>query len=231
MQLKASNNMLKISVLGDSISTFTGYNPDGYSVFYNKEIARANGLHDMSETWWNQVIDACEGELLVNDSFSGSRVSGLEFPAANSIQRILNLRKDAIPDIILVYIGFNDFGYGVSLNRRWLSNTNRLLFFQDSYDIMLKRLKVAYPNAMILCGTLSKTFIKNKPDWKFPEQHVGKTPFSSYNASIRKICRKNKVFLVELSRFVYETYDGSHPTKNGHKTFADGWIEELKNII
>lgn len=160
MQLKASNNMLKISVLGDSISTFTGYNPDGYSVFYNKEIARANGLHDMSETWWNQVIRAYNGDLLVNDSFSGSRVSGLEFPSANSVQRILNLRKDAIPDVILVYIGFNDFGYGVPLKRKWFSNMNRLLFFQDSYCIMLKRLKIAYPNAIIVCGTLSKTFIK-----------------------------------------------------------------------
>lgn len=49
--------------------------------------------------------------------------------------------------------------------------------------------------------------------------------------SIRKVCLKNKVFLAELSYFSYETYDSSHPTKIGHKTFADGWIEELNNIL
>ncbi len=231
MQLKASNNMLKISILGDSISTFTDYNPDGYSVFYNEEMAKVNGLYDVSETWWNQVIKACDGELLVNDSFSGSRVSGLEFPSASSLQRILNLRKDAIPDIILVYIGFNDFGYGVPLKKKCFSNMNKLQFFHDSYDIMLKRLKVAYPNSIIVCGTLSKTFINSKPNWKFPEERVGKIPFYSYNASIRRVCRKHKVALAELDHIVYETIDGSHPTKKGHKTFAYGWIEELNNII
>lgn len=223
--------MLLFSILGDSISTYTGYNPCGYAVFYDDKKCIRNGICNVSETWWNQVIRAYNGDLLVNDSFSGSRVSGLEFPSANSVQRILNLRKDAIPDVILVYIGFNDFGYCVPLKRKWFSNMNRLLFFQDSYCIMLKRLKIAYPNAIIVCGTLSKTFIKNKPDWKFPEERVEKMPFYSYNASIRRVCRKHKVALAELSDLAYETYDGSHPTKNGHKAFADGWIEELKNII
>ncbi len=223
--------MLLFSILGDSISTYTEYNPCGYAVFYDDKKCIKNGIYNVSDTWWNQVIKACDGKMLVNDSFSGSRVSGVGFPSANCVQRILNLRKDEIPDIILVYIGFNDFGYGVPLKRKWFSNMNRLLFFQDSYDIMLKRLKTAYPDAIIVCGTLSKTFISNKPNWKFPEQYTGKVPFSSYNASIRKICRKNKVFLAELSNIVYETYDGSHPTINGHKTFADGWIEELRSII
>lgn len=223
--------MLLFSILGDSISTYTGYNPCGYAVFYDAEKCIRNGLYSVSETWWNQVIRAYNGDLLVNDSFSGSRVSGLEFPSANSGQRILNLRKDEIPDIILVYIGFNDFGYDVPLKRKWFSNTNRLLCFQDSYCIMLQRLKTAYPNAIIVCGTLSKTFIKDKPDWKFPEERVGKIPFYSYNDSIRRVCRKHKVALAELDHIVYETIDGSHPTKKGHETFAYGWIEELKRII
>lgn len=219
------------SILGDSVSTYMGYNPSGYAVFYDAEKCIRNGIYSADDTWWSQVIRAYNGDLLVNGSFSGSRVSGLEFPSANSLQRILNLRKDAIPDIILVYIGFNDFGYGVPLKRKCFSNMNRLLFFYDSYEIMLKRLKIAYPNSIIICGTLSKTFINNKPNWKFPEECVGKIPFYSYNASIRRACRKHKVALVELDHIVYETIDGSHPTNKGHETFAYGWIEELKHII
>ena len=58
------------SILGDSISTYMGYNPCGYAIFYDAEKCIRNGLYSVSETWWNQVIRVCDGELLVNNSFS-----------------------------------------------------------------------------------------------------------------------------------------------------------------
>lgn len=42
--------MKKISVLGDSISTFEGYNPAGYEVFYDNIVSHNNGLSSVDDT-------------------------------------------------------------------------------------------------------------------------------------------------------------------------------------
>lgn len=108
---------MKISIMGDSISTFEGSNPQGYRVFYEGYKARINEMDAVTKTWWYQVIDSLNGELCVNNSYSGSRVSGLQFPASYSERRICELRDITTPDHILAYIGFNDFGYHVPIGR------------------------------------------------------------------------------------------------------------------
>lgn len=69
-----------ISIMGDSISTFESFNPDGYCVFYDEQMQYINGLTLVNDTWWAQVIQALHGELCVNNSYSGSKVSGEGFP-------------------------------------------------------------------------------------------------------------------------------------------------------
>ena len=106
--------MRLVSILGDSISTYSGYNPDGYAVFYNQEMQKKNGLRSVYDTWWAKANQAMSALLCVNNSYSSSKVTGLDFPASNSIKRLKNLQTEKYsPDIILVYMGFNDFGYGV----------------------------------------------------------------------------------------------------------------------
>lgn len=107
---------MNISVLGDSLSTYEGFNPPDYDVFYNRNNIILNGLKSPYDTWWDIVINTLGASLCVNNSFSGSRVSGERFPAANCFDRITNLKtKDKNPDVIFVYLGFNDFGNGVPI--------------------------------------------------------------------------------------------------------------------
>ena len=63
------------SIFGDSISTFGGSNPDNYNVFYNSEMKIRKGIACEEDTWWGRVIDFFYGKLLVNNSWSGSRVT------------------------------------------------------------------------------------------------------------------------------------------------------------
>lgn len=63
--------MKSISILGDSISTFEGCSPDGYTVFYDKEMQRVNGLDTMYDTWWAKVIQALHAYLCINNSYNG----------------------------------------------------------------------------------------------------------------------------------------------------------------
>lgn len=65
----------KFSILGDSISTLEGYNPHGYRVFHEGQTCQRTGVSRIENTWWGKVIHALDGELLVNNSWSGSRVT------------------------------------------------------------------------------------------------------------------------------------------------------------
>lgn len=53
---------LRISILGDSISTFAGYTPKD-SVFYDSYVQWETGVKTVEDTWWMQVIRAFEQSL------------------------------------------------------------------------------------------------------------------------------------------------------------------------
>jgi len=221
--------MKMISILGDSVSTYEGYNPSGYAVFYDNKMAAHNGLNSVYDTWWAKVNQQMKAYLCVNNSYSGSRVSGEDFSSASSDVRIMNLRTETkSPDFILVYIGFNDFGNGIPIGGRKFFGRERVSF-AASYDNMLCKMKAYYPNAEIICATLMRTAIKDNETWEFPEEHGG-VPFAQYNDVIRKVCRRRKVHLTDLDSLNvrYETLDGSHPTAKGHEMIAECWYKCLE---
>ncbi len=221
--------MRLVSILGDSISTYEGYNPTGYAVYYDKEMQSRNGLTDVYDTWWAKVNQALHAYLCVNNSFSGSRVTGESFPAAISPERVNNLRTAQYdPDIILIYIGFNDFGNGIKTTKKSLFKRFNPLLFEDAYNKMLTDIKGTYPAAKVVCGTLMRTRIAGDDNWAFPEICKG-TNFEDYNAVIRKASKENHCCLADLSALGvrYETVDGSHPTKAGHQEIANAWLSFL----
>ena len=226
--------MKKVSILGDSISTFEGFNPEGYAVYYDKEKQAKNGLESVNDTWWAKVIKALDGELCVNNSYSGSRVSGADFPSTNNMKRLEALKKeDCSPDYILINMGTNDFGYGVKIAK---SNYYSVVkpdcrYFLYAYDIMLKNIMSLYPNAKIVCSTIMKTEVQNEPSWFFNETYGG-IERCKYNEVIRKITLQNKCYLADTqqSGVVYDTLDGAHPTKQGHSEIAEVWIKCLSDL-
>lgn len=146
-----------VSILGDSISTFEGFNPKGYCVYYDKVMQSTNGLNSVYDIWWAQVIRELDAYLCVNNSYSGSKVTGKEFPAASCDERIRFLHTEKyMPDIILIYLGFNDFGNGV--RTKGIDSMS----FEYSYDTMLSKIKILYSDSKIICGTLMKSKIRGE---------------------------------------------------------------------
>ena len=104
--------------------------------------------------------------LLVNDSWSGSRVTKLPnqnqlFPSGISDERINNLgKKFKKPDLIIVMLGDNDWGHGVSISEPDnLGDERNLYVFCDAYNLMLQKLKMRYPKAQVYCCTLFSTYM------------------------------------------------------------------------
>lgn len=223
--------MRLVSILGDSISTFEGYNPPGYLVFYDQEMQVKNGLTCVYDTWWAKVNQKLHAYLCVNNAYSGSKVSGNSFPATSGSERIdLLCKGDMNPDYILLYIGFNDFGNGVQIegNNEMAGDVSS---FTEAYRLMLMRLKNKYSESKIICATLMRTLVKNQENWVFPEYYKG-VAFEEYNDVIRNVSVQCGCDLADLGRMNirYETLDGSHPTALGHTTIANAWINALNEM-
>ena len=107
----------KLSILGDSISTF---NKVSNNVNYNLTIG-SNAVYypnnntdfvDMSSLYWGRLIDELGMSLCVDNAWSGSRVYGQSGCSYNdSMPRRateLSHRRYGDPDLIIVYMGIND---------------------------------------------------------------------------------------------------------------------------
>ena len=62
-------------IIGDSYSTFEGYLPEGYAIFYFESDPSKSGVTKVEQTWWHQVCKEAGLNLLLNDSWSGSTIS------------------------------------------------------------------------------------------------------------------------------------------------------------
>ncbi len=221
----------QFSILGDSLSTLEGYNPIGYKVFYKGENCNRTGVRQKQDTWWDKVISYFGGELLVNNAFSGSRVTKFPrnnkdsslFPAGCSEERTSSLHmKDVLPDVILVYLGTNDWIYGVSIeNKPRILDKNKYEKFSFAYSSMLKKLKKNYPKSEIWCCTLNETYMSCNSKFVFPHEYAG-IHIEEYNEVIRRAVKKNDCKLMDLYHYKipYDTIDGSHATADGMTTIA-----------
>lgn len=227
---------MQFSIFGDSVSTLAGYNPKGYNVFYDYENCEKSGVKDMKDTWWGKVIDFFGGELLVNNSWSGSRVTRLPnsntlFPSGCSDERTSSLHINSVkPDVIIVYLGFNDWANGVPI----YSNKTRVFMFYDdyfseAYEFMISKLKANYPKAEIWCCTLNMTYMSSNPSFSFPKEYRG-IHIEKYNNEIKHLAKAYGCKVIDLysHQEPYDSIDGSHPNIYGMNTLATLIIKEIE---
>ena len=165
-----------LSVMGDSISTFTGWSNNATGT--NSTIGSnrpyytgTNIISSVNDTWWKKTVDFLQMRLLVNNSWSGSYVSDNnknDKPAC--LDRAYNLHDNTgdnageTPDIVSVYMGTNDFINNVAIgsfesvsdiydsaSNTYIGNTKE---FASAYAIMLHKIKTLYPNAKVFCFTI-----------------------------------------------------------------------------
>ena len=149
-----------LSIMGDSISTFGEWIPEGYYDFYplNGEVA------DVNQTWWKMVLDDMDMELCANASSAGSTCTGDSTEMDNpqhgcSDFRIADLmgNNGTYPGIIIVYMGTNDFLNAVPLGSNdgtQYVEEGEIDNFSDAYALMLDKLAAYYPGADIFCCNL-----------------------------------------------------------------------------
>lgn len=229
-----------ISFLGDSITTFRGYNPEGYAVFF-PDYGEVSAVED---TWWRQVVDEFSLSLYVNGSSSGAVVVGDSTGTEDPIFACNDLRtgalagpKGACPEIILVYLGTNDLLNTIPLGTNdgtELVEEGVVTTFSDAYTLMIDKLQSKYPPAEIYCCTLLPVgdYGTETPYVEFVNGD-GLTA-ADYSGVIAQIAQNKGLFVVDLQdcgitidNLAEMTTDGVHPTPAGMACIA----EAVKGVL
>ena len=217
-------NTLKISILGDSISTYKGYsnNPEynptiGNNALWFPNVNYDGGCIDVSETWWMQVIKAKNFTLCVNNSWSGSKM----IDPHTYDSRAVNLHDcgGACPDIIFFFMGINDYDAKITVAD-----------FSAIYEKILNRVVNAYPKAKIICLTPTNSY-------KYaPGGTNGVAPFGDYIDALIAVASAKNCRVVRLDKLWDETlmkectFDLLHPNVKGMRLVANAVLEEIKDL-
>ena len=223
------------SILGDSISTLKGYTVPDYAAYYDTEHKLLSGVFTPAYTWWGQAVKALGGTVLVNNSFLGSTVckrKGSEFPSFGcSDERTSSLhRGDIYPDVIMVFMGINDWGCGIQPEAKSEADACSPYVFSSAYGMMLSKLRASYPLADIVCFTLPVSLYKNGEP--FPYSYGG-IHIEEYCSVIRRAAKEHGCLIADLyaASEPYSTVDGFHPDAKGMETLARAVTEEISLLF
>jgi hypothetical protein len=200
----ASAQTKKVSVLGDSYSTFVGIIPSNYSSFYPND---RNDVTKIEQTWWSLYVKAKGYALEKNDSWGGTTICGTGYGGMNSSYSNFISRVDSLgnPDIIFVFGGTNDAWANSPMGEYQYSDWTKddCKYFRPALACLIDMLQKRYAQAEIC-------FILNS-ELREP-----------VNESMREVCKHYNVKLVELHDI--EKQNG-HPSINGMKSICDQLLE------
>jgi hypothetical protein len=131
---------------------------------------------------------------------------------------------DVQPDVILIYMGINDWGAGVNPELAEAGDAS----FSLAYARMLSQLKRNYPQAEIWCCTLAKTCMATNPNFRFPENYSG-FHIREYNHQIVNAALAADLCVADLfsQEIPFDTLDGTHPTAKGMDTLAMLMVRQM----
>ena len=146
----------KVSILGDSYSTFEGYIPKGNIAWYKpvpKE-GRPTDVTKVDQTWWKIFIDRNGYELEKNNSYSGATVCNTgygkkDYTSQSFVTRLSDLGN---PDLILIFGGTNDSWADSPIGSYvWKNWTKKDLYsYRPATAYMLSKLQEQHPDAEII---------------------------------------------------------------------------------
>lgn len=210
---------LKVGVIGDSISSFSGIIPSGYKAYYPKSDCDVN---TWQKTYWGKLItEYWDAELDVNCSWSGGCVAPGVSGKTTGSDFVSRCRDFINPDIILLFGGTNDAiaSNGVALGDydydSPFASLNTHLRFRDSYIAVVKAIQANYPQAQIIVI-------------------LGDHVTGDFATSVVEIAGHYELPLVDFRddpTLAANKYSGSHPNAKGMAYMAKKIYDETKDIV
>ena len=144
---------LKVSILGDSYSTYEGWIPEGNEPWYGENIG--NDVKDAKDTWWYRLIEDNGLILELNNSWSGATICNTGYRGEDYTHRSFLTRSGQLgdnPDLIFVFGGTNDSWAGSPLGE---ADGSDMYTVRPAAKAMFKNIRATYPEA--LCVAIINT--------------------------------------------------------------------------
>lgn len=229
----------KLSIVGDSISTYQGWLPEGYAYYYPH-----GDVDSVAETWWKRVLNRSGMTLLSNASWSGSSVTDYDDDPVNTAKvaysdaRIADLSVNGeSPDIIIVLMGTNDFVHGCAIGSlteasEIPSGATSIKTLKEAYACLLNKARTAYPHAHIYCCTLAQRYTAS--DNTYPILNGNGVALAQYNKAIIDVATWMGCDVIRLDTSISlteipdNTVDGTlHPNAAGSEKIAQKVLQTL----
>ena len=175
-EMETSLTGRRLSVLGDSVSAFSGYIPWEDYAFYSSMNFGAASM------WWAVLAENTGMELCKINAVSGSGVivpenASTDQPLAGNSERCKDLssKEGEKPDEILVLLGGNDYFKQISDDR-----------IRQEYLQMLSEIKSVYPDARISVCTY------------FQSPAIPSARLEEFNGLLRSIAQEAEVGLIDF---------------------------------
>lgn len=230
----------KLSLLGDSISTYIGYIPSGQTYEYN---GNNQGVSSVNDTWWMKLINALDMVLLVNNSWSGTCVTNIRDSVKGNDSNAV-IRSELLgnnPDVIIFYMGINDFCFEAELGdyEGLTPVPSDMTKFSSAYAMALDKMMAKYPEAEIWCATLPQC--ERNGTTGAPEINDAGISLVTFNERIKKLALTfgAKILDFAQSGLTYHnmniymgdwesgTERGLHPNADGMSVLANQAIRQL----
>ncbi len=196
----AASAQKKVSILGDSYSTFKDHIPSINACWYPDA---CNDVKEVEQTWWHQFINKNGYQLEKNNSWSGSTVCNTGYDAKDYSDRSFFTRVNMLgnPDIILIFGGTNDSWCGAKVGEYKYKNWTKpeLYTYRPALSYLLASAKMLYPEAEIY-------FILNTE------------LRDDINESTMTVCKKHKIPVIVLKDIAKQ---GGHPCIEGMTAISD----------
>ena len=202
---------LRISILGDSYSTYQNYIPEGNAIWYFEPMdAKNTDVNDVRQTWWWQVVK--EGGYLLekNESYSGATICYAGYRGEDYSDRsfITRLPRLGSPDIVLIFGNTNDSWSGARVGEYVYENWQRedLYTYRPALAKLLNDALSRYPNARIY-------FIQNTGLRK------------DITESTTTICQHYGIPVIVLKDIEKKS---GHPNQKGMKAISEQVLKAIK---
>ncbi len=207
-----NDGVMRISILGDSISTFAGVSNN---TAYNSTIG-GNSCHygqgetddpvyvdNVDETWWYQATEELGYELCVNNSYAGKHLED----SYNTRALELHNAQYQSPDVVVIYMGINDFAYPATGSGGGFASgafgsfdgtsvpPESVTCFTEAYGRAIYNIQQKYVGVKVYCCTLL-------PDMKRESDCVNSlgVTLDEYNEAIRTIATNMGAGVIDLAR-------------------------------
>lgn len=209
---------MKLSILGDSISTFYASGSvmnsyyGGTNQFYYPKYSAT--IKTVESTWWYQLLNNNKMVLGINNSWSGSCAYGSYSSAGENSSRINTLDENGTPDIVIIYLGTNDCATGYTVEQ-----------FGGAIERIITKVKELGVKDIFIT-TLGYTAYTGS-SYK-EERRI------EYNDAIRQIATKYSCGIVPLDEYIvttsYSFYlgDNLHYNAKGAKLLAQIYEKSIK---